>query len=99
MNLDKTFSEARKASRALLGIDKENVDNLLRVLADVTVERAPFILDENRKDLARMDPANPKYDRLKLTEGRLHEIADGLRKVAASCPTACTSGGSACLSA
>ena len=83
MNLDKTFSEARKASRALLGIDKENVDNLLRVLADVTVERAPFILDENRKDLARMDPANPKYDRLKLTEGRLHEIADGLRKVAA----------------
>ena len=82
MSLDKIFSEVRKASRTLLGMDEALVNRMLVALAGATVERMPYILDENRRDLERMDPGNPKYDRLKLTEARLHEIADGLRKVA-----------------
>ena len=34
------------------------------------------------KDLAAMDPSNPKYDRLKLTAERIHAIAQGIRQVA-----------------
>lgn len=40
------------------------------------------ILEENAKDLAAMDPLNPKYDRLKLTAERIRAIAGGIRQVA-----------------
>lgn len=82
MNLDHTFADVRKASHTLLKLPRENTDHLLEALADATLDNASFILAENRKDLERMDPGNPKYDRLKLTEARLQDIADGLRNVA-----------------
>ena len=41
-----------------------------------------LILSENQKDLDRMEPTNPKYDRLQLTESRVKEIAQGIRDVA-----------------
>ena len=40
------------------------------------------LLSANAGDLARMDPANPLYDRLKLTPERLAGIAADMRKVA-----------------
>ena len=83
MNLDTTFAEVRKASRTLLRLPRKATDNMLRMLADATLRQADSILEANRKDLARMNPENPKYDRLRLTEGRLQEIASGLRQVAA----------------
>ncbi len=51
-------------------------------MADATLANTDYILQENRKDLERMDPANPKYDRLKLTPERLADIAADTRKVA-----------------
>ena len=47
------------------------------------MDNANSLLAENQKDLERMDPANPKYDRLLLNEERLADIAGDLRKVAA----------------
>ena len=82
MNLDVTFAEVREASRSLLKLPHKKLDGMLNALADETLRQTAFILDANRKDLARMNPENPKYDRLKLTEARLQEIADGLRNVA-----------------
>lgn len=82
MDLNKTFADVREASRTLLKLRNKDIDRILETLADATLERTAYILDENHKDLARMDPANPKYDRLKLTEARLQDIAQGLRKVA-----------------
>ncbi|MCC6459306.1 MAG: glutamate-5-semialdehyde dehydrogenase, partial [Saprospiraceae bacterium] len=41
------------------------------------------LLAQNALDLARMDPADPKYDRLLLDAGRLAAIAADLRRVAA----------------
>ena len=73
---------AREASRRLNLIAPQEIDNLLLRLADNTVQRTGEILAANRQDLARMDQANPKYDRLLLNESRIGGIADGLRRVA-----------------
>lgn len=73
---------AREASRRLNLMAPQEIDNLLLRLADNTVQRTDEILAANRQDLARMDQANPKYDRLLLDESRIGSIADGLRHVA-----------------
>lgn len=73
---------AREASRRLNLIAPQEIDNLLLRLANNTVQRTGEILAANRQDLARMDQANPKYDRLLLNESRIGGIADGLRRVA-----------------
>lgn len=73
---------AREASRRLNLMAPQEIDNLLLRLADNTVQRTGEILAANRQDLARMDQANPKYDRLLLNESRIGGIADGLRRVA-----------------
>ena len=83
MNLDTTFEEVRKASRTLLRLPRKHTDDMLRALADATLQQADAILEANRKDLARMNADDPKYDRLRLTEKRLQDIAEGLRQVAA----------------
>ena len=83
MDLEQTLSAVREASRHLLAVDGAKINEILCAVADAAVAKSSFILEENRKDLERMDTANPKYDRLKLTEARLQEIADGLRHVAA----------------
>ena len=83
MDIDQTLSAVQDASRHLLAVDGTKINEILYAVADAAVAQSSYILEENRKDLARMDPANPKYDRLKLTEIRLQEIADGLRHVAA----------------
>lgn len=82
MDLEQTLSAVRDAGRRLLAVDDAKINDILRAVADKALEQAPFILSENRKDLERMEPENPKYDRLRLTDARLQEIASGLRHVA-----------------
>ena len=76
MDLTDVFESARLASRALNLVDDDTINSVLMALADETERRIPFILEENSKDLARMDKSNPVYDRLLLTkeriEGRRH---------------------------
>lgn len=82
MNLNSTFVAVQDASRTLLTLSDKKINKILLGVADATEEKIDLILAENRKDLERMDPANPKYDRLKLTERRLKDIAADIRKVA-----------------
>lgn len=86
MNLTTRFQAVQEASRALAGIPDAVIGQLLCHIADELEEKLDYVLGENQKDLARMDPANPKYDRLKLTPERLHGIAADMRQVA-SLPT------------
>lgn len=74
--------DARKASRSLLSLTDDDRNRVLRLLADRIEENIPALLDANRADLKRMDPADPKYDRLKLTPERLRSIASDTRNVA-----------------
>lgn len=77
--LEKTL----KASRLLNLIDPGTINKVLNDIADAAMQETGFILRENQKDLDRMDPADPKFDRLKLTAGRIADIAADLRSVAA----------------
>ena len=54
----------RKASRQMVKLTDQDIQDILNELADLTLENEAYILEENQKDLDRMDPSNPKYDRL-----------------------------------
>ena len=58
------FKAVQDASRELLALTEEQINEILLAVADATIANAAYILTENQKDLARMDVANPKYDRL-----------------------------------
>ena len=64
MDLNSTFVAVQEASRKLLALSDKEINRILLAVADAAEEKADFILAENRKDLERMDPSNPKYDRL-----------------------------------
>jgi glutamate-5-semialdehyde dehydrogenase len=83
MKLQETFYAARKASQSLAFISDQTIHDILLAVADAALANAAMILSENQKDLDRMDPKDPKYDRLKLTEERLAGIASDMRSVAA----------------
>lgn len=72
----------RRAATELNRQPQELLDDCLRKLADITESSIEALLNANARDLKRMDPANPKYDRLELTETRLRDIAADLRRVA-----------------
>lgn len=82
MNLHIHLQAVREASISLACADDEKISQVLMALADSIEAHSDFLLEENRKDLARMSPEDPKYDRLQLSESRLKGIADDMRKVA-----------------
>ena len=82
IHLNETFTAVQSAGRELAIISDERINEILNAVADAAIAEAAYILSENKKDLARMSPDNPKYDRLKLTEDRLRNIAADTRNVA-----------------
>lgn len=82
MDLTSTFEASRRASRSLNRYSKTDIDNLIRAFADETERSIPEILEANSRDLARMNESDPKYDRLRLTDSRLRDIAADMRAVA-----------------
>ena len=76
------FGLALRASRKLGQLPANEINRLLLRLADTAESSADRILKENEKDLERMDPSDPKYDRLKLTKSRIEAIAADIRNVA-----------------
>lgn len=82
MALSKLFESVREASTSLSELDDKRINEILLAVADEAVAQTTAILEANAKDLARMDPANPMYDRLKLTKERIDGIASDTRHVA-----------------
>ena len=70
------------ASHQLVTLDDATINRILIDTASALLTRQAEVLAANVEDLSRMDPANPKYDRLKLTEERLKGIAADTRNVA-----------------
>ena len=56
-------------------------NEVLTAVADAICSQKDRILKANSRDLQRMEPANPLYDRLQLTDARLDGIAADMRKV------------------
>ena len=80
-DLKEVFTAVKKASRELNLVDEAIINALLTDLADAAIKHIPVLLAENKKDLDRMDPADPKYDRLQLTEQRIKDIAADILNV------------------
>ena len=82
MELIETFKKAKAASRSLALISEDLRNQILLAVADAIVNNKERILAANERDLAKMDPKNPLYDRLQLTNKRLDDIASDMRHVA-----------------
>ncbi len=82
MKIKNQLQNVLSASRKLNLVEAETVNKVLLELANQARVNCEFILNENQKDLERMDPQDPKYDRLKLTEERIKGIANDIENVA-----------------
>lgn len=82
MEMNSIFEKSQEASRALNLANDALINRVLTDLGDLTENRCASILEANKADLERMDKSNPKYDRLKLTEQRIADIASDIRNVA-----------------
>lgn len=81
MDLTAVFKSVKAASRSLNLVSDKKINEVLLALADEVEKQSSKILEGNAKDLAKKDPSDPMYDRLKLSEERLKGIADGIRDV------------------
>ena len=72
----------KSASKELALISDERKNAILQAVAQAIMQQKDMLLEENAKDLARMEKSNPLYDRLQLTEARLEGIASDMRHVA-----------------
>lgn len=83
MNTTDSLIEASvSASRLLAQVPQTIITQLLAQLAETTEKATETILAANKKDLLRMSPDNPKYDRLLLSPERIVNIANEIRHVA-----------------
>ena len=81
MELKETFQKVKAASKTLGLLSDEQRNEVLKAVADAIIAETPALLAANAEDLAKMDKANPLYDRLQLTEQRLQDIASDMRHV------------------
>ena len=62
--------QASDAAKQLITLSDQTIIGILKETAQVLRTHTEEVLAANRQDLERMDPANPKYDRLKLNRGK-----------------------------
>ena len=77
------FEAAKRGAAQVALIPDAERAAALEAVADAILAHSAEILSANAEDLARMDPQNPLYDRLKLSPERLEGIASDMRHVAA----------------
>ena len=82
MTVKEQLTLVLKASRKLNLVSVDRINQILLDVAAAAIENTDFILQENAKDLNRMDSNDPKYDRLMLTADRIKGIASDIRNVA-----------------
>nr|MDE6341338.1 glutamate-5-semialdehyde dehydrogenase [Muribaculaceae bacterium] len=73
---------AGKAAVAIGMLSDDERSAIIMEVADAIESSAKTILDANMSDLVRMDPKDPRYDRLALTPERIQSIAADARHVA-----------------
>lgn len=72
---------AAQATNDIKSLASNRKSELLRRLATAVLREGDRILEENKRDLDRMDKNDPKYDRLLLSAERLQGLADGILAV------------------
>lgn len=82
MKIKQQLEAAKEASSSLLTLTDRERNEVLESLAQSIEKNISKLLKANEEDLARMEKSDPRYDRLLLTEERLHSIAQDIRNVA-----------------
>lgn len=82
MDVKEILTKAAESVSSLQNLQDNEVSQILREVAAALREATDVILEANSRDLERMSPDNPKYDRLKLTPERLDGIASDMENVA-----------------
>lgn len=82
MEYKQYFEDALLAGRDIVSVSPDTIVAVLNDLAGAAIAQTTPLLQENQKDLDRMDVNDPKFDRLKLTESRIKDIAKDLVNVA-----------------
>ncbi len=82
VNIEDIFVNVKEASRSILKLGVDRINEIIFALAEEVVKDSDAILTANACDLSRMSPDDPKYDRLKLTRERIEDIAADMRNVA-----------------
>ncbi|MCH7414223.1 glutamate-5-semialdehyde dehydrogenase [Belliella sp. R4-6] len=75
------FSQLQKSAKKLTQISPEQISEVLETLAKLTLANINPIIDANLLDLQKMDPKDPKYDRLMLTAERIENIVSEIRQI------------------
>lgn len=76
------IKQAAAAARTLWSYSDGLFGKILTDAADALLQNRESVLQANAQDLARMDPDDPKYDRLQLTAARLEGMAGDMKRVA-----------------
>jgi glutamate-5-semialdehyde dehydrogenase len=85
-SVTETCAAARRAGRALAALDTAGKDAALNAIADALEARTAEILEANARDMeagAAADIGTALLDRLRLDEGRVRAMADGVRTIVA----------------
>lgn len=80
-NIHNFLKKIKDASRKLVNLSEGKIHSVLADLAVQIPANVASLLEANQKDLSRMSPEDPKYDRLLLSEERLLAIADDIQNV------------------
>jgi glutamate-5-semialdehyde dehydrogenase len=82
MDSTPVFKAAARAAIELNRLDDGTVNAILLKCAEKAEQGSGHLVAENSRDLDKMEPSNPMYDRLMLTPGRISSIASDMRNVA-----------------
>lgn len=76
------LKRVKEASYSISTLTESQRNQILNELANQLSHAIPELIKENKNDLAAMDKADPKYDRLLLSEQRIQSIISDIRLVA-----------------
>ncbi|MDR0393724.1 MAG: glutamate-5-semialdehyde dehydrogenase [Tannerella sp.] len=82
MEYGNKIESAAAAVKALINVSDTQINEVLKAAADALWAAKEEVLEANKEDLSKMNPSDPKYDRLKLTAERIEGIANDMRQVA-----------------
>lgn len=83
--IDNLGKNAKAASQTLLGLGSSEKNNILRQVAQALIIQTDYILAENDRDLKAAKEngiSDIMLDRLRLTEERIKDVAEGVNQVA-----------------
>ncbi len=75
------FQSVKSATRNLPLLTEREIIQTLQSLREISIDSIDYILQANLQDLAKMDPHDPKYDRLLLSEERIKNICNEIAQV------------------